>query len=432
MYIRMSPSIPFCVAWKRENPWHRFVRNMCPDSLSVWAFLSSTTCRAYCAKGSFRWSWSLSWQLQCVTLLQSMNIWLYLVFFCLPDTGDVRFICLERKPASPSSTDASLSTSRQSSSLSASCSPFSSQTIARKRVIYAHSDILIRRSEYFAGMLSSSFSENQIMTNEERKVYTVVVEEADFETIYWLLKFCYTNWLIFSEDDDPRLAMDGVGIGWSAKWLHTRGGEWDWQIFQKDDSTIDDTRSVTSGDSLSSPVDTGGLSPNLDALPSKSTTSTTPISGSSSGSQNLPTSLRAASIPSARPGVLSSRRTTSATRTTSNTPSSSRTKSVSILPVTPIGLPLSTCPGHPISPSSERRHPLSQVSVPDPHPHPTPPPRPASALSVYQIAHRYAMPNLATLALDHIMSTITPQSSFALLLASSVWEGLHSLVEVGF
>jgi len=40
------------------------------------------------------------------------------------------------------------------------------------------------------------------------------------------------------------------------------------------------------------------------------------------------------------------------------------------------------------------------------------------------------MPNLAALALEHIMSTITPQSSFALLLATSSWDELHSLVEV--
>jgi hypothetical protein len=42
------------------------------------------------------------------------------------------------------------------------------------------------------------------------------------------------------------------------------------------------------------------------------------------------------------------------------------------------------------------------------------------------------MPNLAALALEHIMSTITPQSSFALLLATSSWDELHPLVEVSF
>lgn len=40
------------------------------------------------------------------------------------------------------------------------------------------------------------------------------------------------------------------------------------------------------------------------------------------------------------------------------------------------------------------------------------------------------MPGLASLALEHMMSTITPQSSFALLLATAVWDDLRSLVEV--
>lgn len=40
------------------------------------------------------------------------------------------------------------------------------------------------------------------------------------------------------------------------------------------------------------------------------------------------------------------------------------------------------------------------------------------------------MPGLSLLALEHIVSTITPQSSFAVLLASSTWEELHSLIEV--
>jgi len=39
------------------------------------------------------------------------------------------------------------------------------------------------------------------------------------------------------------------------------------------------------------------------------------------------------------------------------------------------------------------------------------------------------MPGLATLALEHMMTTITPQSCFALLLDSVVWDELHSLVE---
>lgn len=86
-------------------------------------------------------------------------------------------------------------------------------------------------------------------------MFTVVVEEADFETIYWLLKYCYANWLLFKEIDDPRAAVEGVGRGWSANWLHARGGEWDWKTFPKhgpvdDYAAAADTRSVASGESF--------------------------------------------------------------------------------------------------------------------------------------------------------------------------------------
>lgn len=40
------------------------------------------------------------------------------------------------------------------------------------------------------------------------------------------------------------------------------------------------------------------------------------------------------------------------------------------------------------------------------------------------------MPGLASLSLEHMLSTVTPQSSFALLLAACTWDELHALVEV--
>ncbi|GLB34028.1 hypothetical protein LshimejAT787_0109120 [Lyophyllum shimeji] len=357
------------------------------------------------------------------------------------NTGDVRFICLERlHPETQTSPtlhppDPTTPTSRRSSSSASSYSPFSSRTTARKRVIYAHSDILIRRSEYFATMLASSFSENPVLATGERKVYTIVVEEADFETIYWLLKFCYTNWLLFREQDDPRLAMDGVGVGWSAKWLDSRVGEWDWKTFHRDDGVVSDTRSVTSGESLHSSLHSAaepkGSSTKSETLQPNKSTNAAQASGSSSSNRTIPAT---AKVNPSRPGgsVSSPRRTVSASSPgpaiAAGNPGTPRPKPIPI-PVTTTNFASSSRAGYPISPRAGRQHPRTPVSAPDPHPHPTPAPRPASALSMYQVAHRYAMPNLAALALEHMMSTITPQSSFALLLASSVWEELHSLVE---
>lgn len=287
-------------------------------------------------------------------------------------------------------------------------------------------------------MLSSSFSENPGLVPGERKLYTVVVEEADFETIYWLLKFCYANWLLFKEHDDPRAAVDGVGVGWSAKWLNSRGGEWDWKTFRKGgvDESIGDTRSATSGESHLSTSDTRtsigkgkgfepGTTPTASVVPnSPSTSRSSPKTGPASAttSTRQPTSST-----SRRPPQASS--TGSAPLNMGSTPSVPRTKIVPIS-VTKTNYTPSTHSGYPISPRAGRPHPSNLGSAPDPHPHPTSAPRPASALSMYQVAHRYSMPGLATLALEHMMSTITPQSSFALLLATSVWEELYMLVEV--
>ena len=348
------------------------------------------------------------------------------------DTGDIRFVCLERLTgeASSSPTDA---TSHRSASSVSSQSPFPSQMTARKRIIYAHSDILTRRSEYFASMLSSSFSENSAPTSGERKLYTVIVEEADYETVYWLLKFCYANWLLFKQNDDPRAAVDGVGAGRSAKWLNSGDNDWDWKTFHRGGNDIGDTRSIASGDSLSPG---GGMSRSTSAKSEAyqaGSTPTTPSHISSSAPRTTPSkSLTSASTSTRHVQPPSSRRAgpsgLSSTGGSSNPSSIPRSKTV---PVPPTSTNFPPSSRYPVSPSSTRQSHSKVSSTPDPHPHPTPAPAPASALSMYQVAHRYAMPGLAALALEHIMSTITPQSCFALLLATTVWDELHSLVEVG-
>ncbi|KAF5364175.1 hypothetical protein D9756_000336 [Leucocoprinus leucothites] len=349
-----------------------------------------------------------------------------------PNTGDVRFVCLEKlnpevhsnPPRESPELDAE--SQRRPSSSTSSHSTFSSTTTARKRVIYAHSDILTRRSEYFATMLSSAFAEGAEPSGAERKVYTVVVEEADFETMYWLLKFCYTNWLLFKEQDDPRAAVEGVGAGWSAKWLTSRNGEWDWKTFHKS-GPGDDTRSATSGESLG--AGTAGVS--------RSTSGTSEVFQPPAISAIVSSTTSGVSMAKAPPAPSSStrqpnRRPTSGSSTlpvpvgSSSGPSRSKPD--------PSGLSTSRYAAAPskhysITPRTSRSQQPSIISTLDPHPHPSPAPSPASALSMYQVAHRYAMPGLANLALEHMMTTITPQSSFAFLLATTTWEELHTLVQ---
>ena len=73
--------------------------------------------------------------------------------------------------------------------------------------------------------ISSSFAKNSVPVNGERKVYAVNVEEADFETMYWLLKYWYANWLLFKQDKTPRTAVEGVGASWSIRCLNDHRGE---------------------------------------------------------------------------------------------------------------------------------------------------------------------------------------------------------------
>ena len=345
-------------------------------------------------------------------------------------------MCLERRLNSEPSSGSSSNPSNQSTaSLSSSVSQFGSYTTARKRIIYAHSDILIRRSDYFATMLASSFAENSAISTGERKIYTVVVEDADFETIYWLLKYCYANWLLFKHNDDPRAAVEGVGAGWSAKWLNGQQGEWDWKTFHKGGSEDGgaDTRSATSADSMPVSSAVSGSTSNSDVYNqntvsrvSPNVTSTTGTRASPSKSTVNPSSTPRQTNPTSSRRAASSASSNPVTMSISGSSNIPKAKHISIATQSN-NLPAAT--HYPVSPRSSR-HPGNTSSPPDPHPHPTPSPGPASALSMYQVAHRYAMPNLASLSLEYIMSTITPKSSFALLLATSVWEELYTLIEV--
>ncbi|KAH9938643.1 uncharacterized protein B0H18DRAFT_968149 [Fomitopsis serialis] len=364
-----------------------------------------------------------------------------------PNTGDVQFVCLERRDAQEAiaeqepPTPSTAGSSSHTSSASHTAGP---QTIARKRIIWAHADILIRRSEYFATMLGSSFLENSsaVLHPGERKIYSVVVEEADFVTIYWLLKFVYANWLLFRKEDDPREAVDGIGAGWSARGVSTPGSpdEWEWKTFSKGSppefAGVSDARSVTSAESARS---NGGksVSPQskdkrlFDSRQSSGPVPTTP-SRSTAATKTSATSSRSPATQPRRSGTSSTPggpNTLTVSPSAPAAPSSRGAKAVPV-PISPSGGTFVTPPHYPISPRQQRQrsHPPA-ASTPDPHPHPTPSPPPASALSMYQVAHRYGMPGLASLAMEHIMSTVTPQSSFPVLLATSAWDELHSFVE---
>ena len=291
-------------------------------------------------------------------------------------------------------------------------------------------------------MLSSSFSENASSIRPgERKVYTVVLEEADFGTVYWLLKWIYANWVTFRNDDDPRLAIEGIGAGWSAKWLNTSGnGEWEWKKFARNQPGEDlsasrsDARSVASATESAGSGDIKGKTKGV-AEPQTSfsniTSSTTTLRAGNTPSRNAGP---ASGTPPTKPQPRQQPTTTSPSISRrSNTSADGPTKPALGISSTPLPTP-APVNAHQTTTStgftnSQRYSVVRQTSVPDPHSHPTSEPPPASALSVYQIAHRYNLGGLASLALEHMMTTITPEHCFSLLLASSLWDELHGFVQ---
>jgi hypothetical protein len=273
-------------------------------------------------------------------------------------------------------------------------------------------------------------------------MHTIVVEEADFVTIYWLLKWVYADWLLFKDMDDPRAAVDGLGAGWSARWLTGGGGEWDWKTFSPKSGQFEDldgeestARSVAS-DSMSAgsmastatnpqarpPTKVINLAPSPATPRTQSRTSSTTLRGSTTVGRRSTTG----TAPSSSTKNISVSIASTSTRSVPST-SSSSSPSQNQPPQTASRTSPFPTTLYPLSPSQPRLPPRGQS---DPYPHPTPAPPAASALSIYQIAHRYAIPGLQHLAMEHMMSTITPKTAFPLLLASCFWDELHNLVQV--
>ena len=68
----------------------------------------------------------------------------------------------------------------------------------RKRIIYAHSNILRMRSSYFRAMLGSDWAEGgteeaDTRTGVRRRLHSVFITDFEFSTVYWLIRYLYTN-----------------------------------------------------------------------------------------------------------------------------------------------------------------------------------------------------------------------------------------------
>lgn len=86
-------------------------------------------------------------------------------------TGDVRFVCLEHVPVPSEGEEGK------------------AQTMSRRRVLYAHSDVLKARGDYFKDLLTGGFAESEVARRGETRYTTILVHDAGFDTVYWMLRW---------------------------------------------------------------------------------------------------------------------------------------------------------------------------------------------------------------------------------------------------
>lgn len=80
-------------------------------------------------------------------------------------SGDVQFVCLEHMQQGPDGVEGE------------------DRLLSRKRIIYAHSEVLRARSSYFKQLLDGGFKETE---GGAKRV--VVVDDAGYDVVYWLLR----------------------------------------------------------------------------------------------------------------------------------------------------------------------------------------------------------------------------------------------------
>ncbi|SPO31875.1 uncharacterized protein UTRI_06712 [Ustilago trichophora] len=333
----------------------------------------------------------------------------------------------------------------------------------RDRVLWAHASVLKSRSDYFHTMLASDFSEGigrsfgtgGIGSAAGRNVRTLRIPDADFVTAYWFLRYLYTDDIHFADKEDVRSAVldeewaKGADLGYLT--AGSSGGETgsggfqanmliDWtpisQLKDYDDLEMEEAEeshanlgySMSRGQPSSSSVDRRDVSGSFVLQGSSMRTAVPTSSATTSGSLRQRTSLGGLG------GASSSVNPSSSASTAISAPTS---PSIPTAPPTSTTAAATSNKHHTTDESwsttgVSARQPASQSqsqSTHDPHLHPTSHPGPASALSIFKLSHRYHMQDLSRLASLHITATLTPQSAFAMLLATSMYTELHARIK---
>ena len=102
-------------------------------------------------------------------------------------TGDVKFVCLEHTTVLADEEEDAMEEDKGKK-----------RTLSRKRVLYAHSEVLKAACDYFNDLLSGDFAETERVRRGDSRCLTVLVDDAGFEAVYWMLR--YVNAEVFAAE----------------------------------------------------------------------------------------------------------------------------------------------------------------------------------------------------------------------------------------
>lgn len=307
-------------------------------------------------------------------------------------TGDVQFVCLEHAGAGTPDEDGE-------------------RKMVRRRVVYAHSELLVH-SDYFKSTLKGGFAESHA------PVTALLVDDAAFNTVYWVLRWLYTDEIKFSANGSVRAVMAQVRIDKASARKVLQTEAWEYSPLEEEDDS--DIRTVRSGSSVgtSGRKSPGGRSAvsavsvkSVGAAPRRSS-----LSSRSSADSTVPT------LPQTPVSSLSRRKSSSPSR--SGIPAPAKPPRIA----TSIRKPSSKSPVPPVSPAGSRFTPRRSHAPLDPHKHPTDSPPPPSPLAVFFLAHRYGLDELQALARDALLRNLTPETCIAALLATYSFTELHAAI----
>ncbi|UZJ51154.1 hypothetical protein CBS101457_000474 [Exobasidium rhododendri] len=316
------------------------------------------------------------------------------------------------------------------------------QVVVRDRLLWAHSSILGARSEFFHDMLQSHFSEGQeqnlsvaelesdTIHVHGRKVKTLRINDADFTTIYWLLRYLYLEEVEFVATEDVRCAAlddEWMMAGQTPPDETGQKAIWQWTSLNQLETNNEESESEQvyqaslHGDHLNnnlpSPTHARSTSRHRQRSIDGSTTLSHDLSfGNHGGTTSLQTRTSTAKEVyggyQRRSGSDVEGRRTVRHRFGQDPPSSE-----------------SVGPGHFHSTTDDNSNSRHQSLLLDPHQHPCVKPPPASPLALYRLAHRYHQEGLVHLSKKQLISSLTPQTAFPTLLATNLYDDLYEHVK---